>query len=69
MNEVKIELSQIFRGLLDSASRPAEFQGVVVVGDLRVDRRELVDLELDLVAISKSSGGHAGEVERAARRQ
>ena len=49
----------IFRGLLDSSSRPAELQGVVVVGDLRVDRRELVDFQFDFVAISKRSGGHA----------
>ena len=49
-------LSQILSSLLNPASRPAELEGVVVVGDLRVDARELVDLELDLVAISKSSG-------------
>ena len=60
-------LSQIFRGLLNPAARPAEFQGVVIIGDLRVDRRELVDLELDLVAVSKRSGGDAGQVKRAAR--
>ena len=53
-------LSQIFRGLLDPAARSTKFQGVVVVGDLRVDRRELVHLEFDLVAVSKSPGGHAG---------
>ena len=61
-------LSQILSGLLDPAARPAELERVVVVGDLRVDARELVDLELDLVAISKSSRGHAREVERPARR-
>merc|ERR1719399_1907842 len=56
------ELAQILSGLLNPAPRPAELQRVVVVGDLRVDARELVDLELDLVAISKSSRGHAREV-------
>ena len=53
-------LSQILSGLLNPAARPAELERVVVVGDLRVDARELVDLELDLVAISKSSRGHSG---------
>ena len=62
LNEVKTSrdaasaLAQILSGLLDPASRPAELERVVVVGDLRVDTRQLVDLELDLVAISKSSG-------------
>ena len=51
-------LSQLLRGLLDAAARPAELEGVVVVGDLRVDRCELVDLEFHFVAVSKSSGGH-----------
>ena len=36
-------LAQILRGLLNPASRPAELERVVVVGDLRVDARELVD--------------------------
>ena len=36
-------LSQILSGLLNPASRPAELERVVVVGDLRVDARELVD--------------------------
>ena len=61
-------LSQILSGLLNPASRPAELERVVVVGDLRVDTRELVDFELDLVAISKSSRRDAREVERPARR-
>ena len=49
-------LSQILSSLLDAASRPAELEGVVVVGDLRVDRRQLVDLEFDFVAIAKRPG-------------
>ena len=53
-------LSEVLSGLLDPAARPAELERVVVVGDLRVDTRELVDLELDLVAIAKSSRGHSG---------
>ena len=61
-------LAQILSGLLNSAARPAELQRVVVVGDLRVCTRELVDLEFHFVAVSKSSRGHAGEVERPARR-
>ena len=60
-------LPKIFCRLLNSASRPAEFQGVVIIRNLRVDRRELVDLELDLVAVSKRSGGDARQVKRAAR--
>ena len=56
----EIALAQIFRGLLDSASRSTELQGVVVVGDLRVDTRELVDLEFDFVAIPKRSGATPG---------
>ena len=52
-------LAQILRGLLNPAPRPAELQRVVVVGDLRVDTRELVDLELDFVAVSKSSRRHS----------
>ena len=61
-------LSQILRGLLNSASRSTKLERVVVVGDLRVDRRQLVDLELDLVAISKSSRRDAREVKSSARR-
>ena len=60
-------LSEVLSGLLNPAARPAELQRVVVVGDLRVDTRELVHLELDLVAISKSSRRHSGQVERPAR--
>ena len=48
-------LAQILRGLLNPASRPAELERVVVVGDLRVDRRQLVDLQFHFVAIAKSS--------------
>ena len=44
-------LSQILRGLLNPASRSTKLERVVVVGDLRVDARELVDLELYFVAI------------------
>ena len=62
-------LSQILSCLLNPASRPAELERVVVVGDLRVDRRQLVHLELYFVAIPERSGGHAGEVERPARRE
>ena len=61
-------LPEVLSGLLNPASRSTKLQRVVVVGDLRVDTRELVHLELDLVAISKSSRGHAREVERPARR-
>ena len=53
-------LSEVLSSLLNPAARPAELERVVVVGDLRVDTRELVDFELDLVAISKGSRGHAG---------
>ena len=53
-------LSQILSGLLNPAPRPAELERVVVVGDLRVDRRQLVDLELDLVAIPERPRRHAG---------
>ena len=52
-------LSEVLSGLLNPAARPAELERVVVVGDLRVDTRELVDFELDLVAISKGSGRHS----------
>ena len=62
-------LSQILRGLLNSSSRSTKLERVVVVGDLRVDTRELVDLEFDLVAISKSSRRHSGQIECAARRE
>ena len=51
-------LSEVLSGLLNPAPRPAELEGVVVVGDLRMYTRELVDLEFDFVAIAKSPGGH-----------
>ena len=61
-------LSQILRGLLNPASRSTKLQRVVVVGDLRVDARELVDFQFHFISIPERSGGHAGEVERPARR-
>ena len=61
-------LSQILSGLLNPAARPAELERVVVVGDLRVDARELVDFQFHFISIPERSGGHAGEVERPARR-
>ncbi len=51
-------LSQILRRLLDAPSRSTELERVVVVGDLRVDRRQLIHFEFYFVAVSKSSGGH-----------
>ena len=61
-------LPEVLSGLLDPASRPAELERVVVVGDLRVDARELVDFQFHFISIPERSGGHAGEVERPARR-
>ena len=51
-------LSEVLSSLLNPAARPAELERVVVVGDLRVDRRQLVDLEFHFVAISKGPRGH-----------
>ena len=53
-------LSEVLSSLLNPAARPAELERVVVVGDLRVDRRQLVDLEFHFVAISKGSRRDAG---------
>ena len=61
-------LAQILSGLLDPAARPAELERIIIIRDLRVDTRELVDFQLDLVAISKSSRGHARQIKSAARR-
>ena len=60
-------LSQILSCLLNPAARPAELQGIIIVGDLRVDTRELVDLEFHFVAIPEGPRRDAREVERAAR--
>ena len=61
-------LSEVLSSLLNPAARPAELERVVVVGDLRVDARELVDFQFHFISIPERSGGHAGEVERPARR-
>ena len=62
-------LSQIFSGLLNSSPRPAELERVVVVGDLRVDARELVDLEFHFVAIPERPRRDAGQVEGSTGRE
>ena len=46
-----------------------ERQRVVVIRNLRVDRRQLVDLELDLVAVPERPRRDARQVERSARRE